>query len=78
MAEMLPPGWAVEREQYSRHIRTKYILKYGHCGPVVGVREFFAHPWLWTLTEPDGYQRCFDTRREAVAFAREYEGLPVH
>jgi hypothetical protein len=75
VAAELPPGWTVVREQYTRHMRTTYGRdSHGRATAT----DRFAHPWLWTLTEPDGTQRTFDTRREAVAFAREYEGLPTH
>lgn len=34
-----------------------------------------SHPWVWIVTEPDGYERSFDTKREAQAWIDEYEAL---
>lgn len=74
--EGLPPGWAVTRERYSVYRRTTYGRD-RYTGRAT-TREHWAHPWLWTLAEPDGYERVFGTRPEAVAFARMYEGLDRH
>ena len=30
-----------------------------------------THPYFWIITEPDGYERCFDTKREAQAWIAE-------
>ena len=27
-----------------------------------------SHPYQWIVREPDGYERCFDTMREALAW----------
>lgn len=29
-----------------------------------------THPLLWRVVEPDGYTRFYDTRRQALAYAR--------
>lgn len=36
-------------------------------------RDRVSHPTVWIYTDPDGYERSFDTRREAGAFAADYE-----
>ena len=29
------------------------------------MKTVISHPWQYIVTEPDGYERCFDTRRAA-------------
>lgn len=30
-----------------------------------GLRFLTSHPWVWTWTDEEGYERCYDTKREA-------------
>lgn len=30
-------------------------------------QQQISHPWVWVWTDEDGYERCFDTKREADA-----------
>lgn len=30
-------------------------------------RTTVSHPWVWIWTDEDGYERCYDTKAEAVA-----------
>jgi hypothetical protein len=40
-------------------------------------RNVTSHPWQYQVTEPDGYVRSFDTRREAdVWIAENYPAGP--
>lgn len=34
-------------------------------------RDVISHPVWWEITEPDGYSRYFDTKRQATAWANE-------
>lgn len=36
------------------------------------LRNRISHPTWWRVTEPDGYVRYFDTRREALAWIDSY------
>ena len=36
-------------------------------------RTVVSHPWQWIVTEPDGYERCFDTKREAQAWIEKQQ-----
>lgn len=36
------------------------------------LRTRVSHPIVWIVTEPDGYQRTFPTKAEAVAFVARY------
>jgi hypothetical protein len=29
-------------------------------------RQRISHPYVWTYTDAEGYERCYDTRAEAV------------
>lgn len=35
------------------------------------MRNRISHPWQYIVTDPDGYERCFDTRREADSWIAE-------
>ena len=37
-------------------------------------KTLISHPWQWIVTEPDGYERCFDTKREARQWIAENYG----
>lgn len=37
-----------------------------------GYRQRTTHPWMWLVTEPDGYVRTFDTRCEADEWITNY------
>ena len=34
------------------------------------LRNRTSHPWQYVVTDPDGYQRCFDKRGEADDWIR--------
>lgn len=34
-------------------------------------KTLISHPTQWIVTEPDGYERCFDTKREAGEWIAE-------
>lgn len=36
-----------------------------------------SHPWQYIVTEPDGYERCFDKRSEADGWISENYGGTV-
>lgn len=36
------------------------------------LRMITSHPYLWFVTEPDGYERTFDTRAEADAWIAQF------
>ena len=38
------------------------------------MRNVISHPWQHVVTEPDGYERCFDTRPEADKWIAENYG----
>jgi hypothetical protein len=31
-----------------------------------------SHPWQWIVREPDGYERLFNTKREALEWIDSY------
>lgn len=34
-------------------------------------RQVVTHPWWWAWTDPDGYERYYDTKREAEQARKE-------
>jgi len=33
-------------------------------------RQRITHPWVWIWTDPDGYERCYDSKAAALAAQR--------